>query len=304
MRYYLSLGVILCTLFTLSCSQNQKNEKETQNFADSTLTQGNSANEVQDKKELQSRAFLKKADIKFKVKDVINSTYSIESICNAQRGFVTYSNLTSTINKKEIIPVSLDSFVETSNYSVSNSVTIRVPNNKLDTVLKDIAANVDYLDSRIIKADDVSLELLANQLTQKRINKSETRVATAIDNNNKKLNETTAAEDLLLSKQEQSDRSKIENLSLTDQIKYSTVNLAIYQSDVTKRATFANEKVIKRYEPGFGSKMVDSLLLGWNIVIEILIFFSKFWAIILAGLLFYFLYRKFIKNKFPIFPKA
>ena len=302
MRNYLLLGVILCSI--LSCNQNQKDYEETQNPVDSTLKQVNKVNDQEDKKELRNRVFLKTAEIKFKVKDVVNSTYNIENICNAQGGFVTYSNLVSTINKKETISTSVDSSVEISNYSVSNSITIRVPNNKLDTVLKDIAANVDYLDSRIIKADDVSLQLLANRLTQKRIKKNAIRLSTAIDNNNKKLVETTAAEDLLLSKEEQSDKSKIENLSLTEQINYSTVNLSIYQNDVTKRTMFANEKAVKRYKPGFGSKMADSLLFGWTILTDILILFSKFWAIFLFVILMYLLYKKFIKTKITLFSKS
>lgn len=303
MRNYLLLGVILCTI--LSCNQTQKDIRESKNLvSDSSLTQRSKTNELEVKHDLPNRAFLKTADIKFKVKDVVSSTYNIENLCNIQGAFVTSSNLESIIGNTESVPISADSSVEISTYSVSNSITIRVPNNKLDTVLKDIAANVEYLDSRIIKADDVSLKLLANQLIQNRIKKNETRLSTAIDNNNKKLLETAAAEDLLLSKEEQSDNGKIENLSLTNQINYSTVNLSIYQNDVTKRTMFANEKAIKIYEPGFGSKMADSLLFGWNIVMEILFFISKFWAILLAASIVYFLYKKFLRNKFPIFPKA
>ena len=303
MRNYLLLGVILCSI--LSCNQKQNDYKETQNLvADSSLTQFNKTNVVEDKKELPNRTFLKTADIKFKVKDVINSTYNIENICNRQGGFVTYSNLASTNNKKDFVRVSVDSSIEINNYSVSNSITIRVPNNKLDTVLKDIAANVDYLDCRIINTDDVSLQLLANRLTQNRIKQNENRLIKAIDNNSKKLIETTASEDLLLSKQQQSDNSKIENLSLTDHINYSTVNLSIYQNDVTKRTMFAHEKIIKMYEPGFGSKMADSLLFGLTILMDLLVFFFKFWAIFLFVILIYLLYKKFTKTKITLFSKS
>ena len=303
MRNYLFLGFILCTI--LSCNQAQKDSKESLNLlSDSSITQSCKASDLEVNPDLPNRAFLKTADIKFQVKDVVSTTYNVENLCDIQGGFVTSSNLESIIGNKESFPISADSSVEISTYSVSNSITIRVPNNKLDTVLKNIAANVDYLDSRIIKAYDVSLKLLANQFTQKRIRKNEIRVSTAIENNNKKLMETTAAEDGLFNKEEQSDNSKLENLSLTDQINFSTVNLYIYQNDITKRTMFANEKAIKIYEPSFGSKMSDSLLFGWNIVLEILVFLSKFWAIFLAAFIVYFLYKKFIKNKFPILPKA
>ena len=296
MRNYLLLGVVLCIVF--SCNQGQKEERALQNTPDTASKQADKTSDLGDKQDLQKRMFLKTADIKFKVKDVVNTTYNIENICSNQGGFVASSNFESIVHNKESFPVSQDSSVETTTYSVSNSIIIRVPNNKLDTVLKDIAANVDYLDARIIKADDVSLILLANQLAQKRISKNETRLATAIDNNNKKLNETVAAEDVLFTKEEQSDNSKVENLSLNDQVNYSTVNLSIYQKDVTKRTIFANQKVLVKYEPRFWKKLGDSFLFGWNIFTEIVIFFSKFWAVLLGAILIWFFYKKYAKNKF------
>ena len=45
-----------------------------------------------------TRKFIRTADLKFKVKDAIRSTYDIENIIVKQGGFVTYTNLASTIN--------------------------------------------------------------------------------------------------------------------------------------------------------------------------------------------------------------
>lgn len=163
MRNYLLLGVILCTI--LSCNHNQNNNKESQTLADSAYNKQVQKNNTTNETELSKNAILKTVDIKFKVKDVVSTTSIIESICNTQGGFVTYSNLVSNINNKTSIAVSVDSSVETNYYSVSNSIIIRVPNNKLDTVLKAIAINVDYLDHRIIKADDVALQIFTNKLT-------------------------------------------------------------------------------------------------------------------------------------------
>ena len=302
MRNYLLLVVILCTI--LSCNHNQNDNKENKTLADSTYNKQAQKNSTTNETELPKNAFLKTVDIKFKVKDVVSTTTIIENICNAQGGFVTYSNLLSSINNKVSVAVSIDSSMEINNYSVSNSIIIRVPNNKLDTVLKAIALDVDYLVHRIIKADDVGLQIFTNKLTQDRIKKNETRLIKAMDKNNSKLASITDAQDLLLSKQEQSDNSKIENLSLNDQVNFSTVNLAIYQNDVTKRIMFASEKAFKIYEPGFGSKMAESLLLGWTIVMEILIFFSKFWAVLFFAVLIYLLYKKIVKSKVSLFSKA
>jgi len=193
------------------------------------------------------RKFVRTAELRFKVKNVIRATYRIEDIASRHGGFVTYTNLNSTIDNVNTTKISADSSLETTYFTVVNSITIRVPNTKLDTTLKDIAKHIDYLDYRIIKADDVALDVLANELTQKRSAKTEKRLADAIDTRGKKLNETVQSEEILSNKQEQSDNAKIANLSLNDKINFSTITLSIYQRQDIKRELISNHKNITAY---------------------------------------------------------
>jgi len=227
----LALGIAMY-LFSCSSGSNERMANMAMNDSTSNAFISSSA-AVVDKKDTTHK-FIRTADLKFKVKSVINSTYNIEAITNRQGGFVTYTNLTSTINTILTTAVSADSSLETTYYTVSNSITLRVPNTRLDTTLKEISKNIDYLDYRIIKADDVALQILSNNLTQKRSAKNEQRITNAIDNRGRKLNETTSAEEVLVRKQEQADNAKISNLALEDQIKFSTVNLYIYQRQTIK----------------------------------------------------------------------
>ncbi|MFZ1799429.1 MAG: DUF4349 domain-containing protein [Chitinophagaceae bacterium] len=238
-------------------------------------------------------SFIRTAELKFKVKSVIKSTYDIEDIVARQDGFVTYTNLASNINNISTTPVSRDSSLETTYYVVSNTITLRIPNTKLDTTLKEISRNIDYLDYRIIKADDVRLQILSNDLTQKRSSKNQERVTKAIDNKGGKLNETTNAEEAVLSKQEQADNAKISNLSLKDQINFSTVNIIIYQRETLTREMVSNNKNIEAYEPGFGSKIVEALKSGWSILAGFIVFLAKLWGVILFIIIALFLYKRY-----------
>lgn len=240
-----------------------------------------------------TRRFIRTAELKFKVKSVVESTYDIENITSQQGGFVAYTNLTSSINDVTNTAISQDSSLETTYYTVTNSITLRVPNTKLDTTLREIAKHIDYLDYRIIKAENVALQLLSNNLTQQRSKKNEERLTHAIDNKGKKLSETTAAEEVLLDKQEQADNAKIANLSLEDQIKFSTINLAIYQREAIKRELIPNDKNIEAYEPSFGTKLVEALNYGWHILETFLVFLIKFWTLFLFAILVYFMYKKY-----------
>ncbi len=238
-----------------------------------------------------SHKFIRSADIRFRVKNVIKITYAIEDIVRHFGGFVTFTNLTSTIDNQNNTPVSEDSTLETINYTVANNMTIRVPNTNLDTVLKCIAPLIDYLDSRVIKANDIRLEMLTNSLTQKRIAKNEQRMINAIDNRGRKLGETTTAEDALISRLEQSDNAKIANLRILDQVDFSTINLYLYQRQVSKREMIANPKDISAYKPGLGSRIGDAFKKGWAAIEEIIVGLAQLWWVFLAAIVVLVVYK-------------
>jgi hypothetical protein len=282
MRNFILLTGILCTV--LSCQQLENKNTELDISASKIPISSSAAVENNIDPE---RKFIRTADVKFKVKSVVNSTTDIENICTAQGGFVIHTNLASNIDDHTETPISSDSLLETTFYTVTNTMTLRVPNTKLDSTLKDIAKSIDYLDYRIIKADDVSLQILANNFTQKRATNNYNRITNDIENNHKKLNETTDAEEIVLSKQEQADNAKIANLSLNDQIKYSTVNLSIYQRQGIKRAIIFNENNIDKYEIGFGYKLLEGFAYGWNLLKAFFVVLSKLWSVFLCGFLVY-----------------
>lgn len=281
--------VLVITFFGCS-NEGQMEKSEINNSSSETIISSSAA--VENNKDT-TRKFIRTAKLKFKVKSVVQSTYDIEDITNRHGGFVTYTKLTSNIDNVTNTAVSADSSLETNYYTVTNSITLRVPNTKLDTTLKEIASNIDYLDYRIIEAEDVALQILANNLSQKRSVKNEERLSNAIDERGKKLGETTIAEELLLSKQEDADNSKIANLSLSDQIKFSTINISIYQRQTIKRELISNYKNIDAYEPSFGSKIIDAFKFGWDILETIIVSIVKFWGLLLLIILALFIYKKY-----------
>lgn len=245
-----------------------------------------------------TRKFIRTAELRFRVQNVIQSTYSIEETAKRFGGFIAYTNLSSTINNVYSTEISADSSLETTNYTVENNIVLRVPNTKLDTTLKTIALTIDFLDYRIIKADDVALQLLSNELAQKRSAKNGKRLTDAIDAQGNKLIETTIAEDAVFSKQEQADNAKIANLSLKDQIDFSTINVTIYQRKTSKHELIANEKNIKAYEPGFGYKLIEAIKSGWYLLESIVLALFHLWALILIAVGIFILYRMVkLRNK-------
>ncbi len=263
---------------TFNSIANDANGVDTDNASVLEIISSSAA--VENKKDT-TRKFIRTADLKFRVKNVAKATYALEDIAANFEGFVAYTNLSSAITNQMVIPVSADSSLETIYYVVQNNMTLRVPNIKLDSALKAIAPIVDYLDYRIIKADDIQFELLENRLKQERSKKYQERISDAVDERGKKLQEITNTEDKILSKQEQADEALLANLRLKDKIAYSTIQLSIYQREVFRRELIANDKNIEAYSPGFFAKVVDALHFGWKILEGILLFLAKSWGVIL-----------------------
>lgn len=286
----LALGLVL------SCKESASKENADymeEAATDSTSVISSSA-AVENKN--SNRKFVRTADVKFKVKNVAKSTYAIEDATTKFGGFVTYTNLQSNIHSEDRTKVSQDSTLVTTKYKVDNNITIRVPNTKMDTVIKTIAKQIHFLDYRIIKADDVSLQMLSNELAQKRSNSSEKRLANAIDSKGKKLNQVVKAEETLDAKKEQNDASKLQNLSLQDQVNFSTLTLNIYQDESIKQEMVANEKSINAYRPNIGLQIWDSVKTGWFMLEHIISFVVVLWPFMLIGFLGFLGYKKFLKK--------
>ena len=247
--------------------------------------------------------FIRTADIKCKVQNVANATYKVEDIIRQLGGYVSYTKLTSSVENTSSVPVSADSSLQITNYSVQNTMVIRVPNTNLDSALIDIAPLVTYLDFRTINANNTALEMLSNKLKQIRLAQHEQRMKAAIEAHAKKLAETTEAEDNVVNKQEQADNARISNLELTDQVKYSTINLSLYQPGVIEKTLVFNEKSVKPYEPGLLMQLSESVQSGWGLFVALVVFTVRLWPIALTLALGLIAYRKW-KFKITQLPAA
>ena len=290
-------SLLLLTVITLliGCKKGEDNQEAS---AEEVLTSADTiSSSAAVEKEGSTRKFIRTADLKFKVKNVTQSTYAIENIANKFDGFVTYTNLQSNIIDKFETKVSQDSTLETTHYNVENNITIRVPNKRLDTVIKSIAKQIDFLDYRIIKADDVSLKMLSNQLSQKRSNNNEKRIEKAIDTKAKKINDIIDAETNLANQKEQNDNSKLDNLSIQDQINFSTLTIQIYQHESVKQEMNANTKDYNYYKPNIGLRILDSLKTGWYVLLDVIVFFVEIWWLLFMAIGALILYKKYIKKE-------
>lgn len=257
--------------------------------ADSTASPN--ANAIQ----MPERKFIRTAELKFKTKNVSQSTDAIEETVRIAGGFVQNSELESSINQQFSTKISQDSTLETTKYTVENNIVLRVPNRQFDFVLKSIAKEITFLDSRHLKADDVALQLLANEMASRRSNQHQKRLEKAIDTKGQKLNQITEAENAVNQTGTAQDEKKIENLALQDQVNFSTITLHLYQKKTIKQEVVAREKDASDYQPQLGIQLVDALKSGWYVLESVFVFLVRIWSLILIVLVLFLAIRKYKK---------
>ena len=244
---------------------------------------------------LSNRQFIKTSSMKFRVDNVQKATDIIEKTVTKAGGFVSKMQLESNILDKTSTKISLDSLVETTKFLVSNDISIRIPNKNLDRAIDTIAKQIKFLDSKNIAQDDVSLQLLANTLKQKRNENNAKRLSKAIDEKGKNLTKIVEAEKSVDENNVAKDDALIDNLNLDDQVNFSTLSLNIYQNETIVQEKLLDEKSAASFKPHFGLQIIESIQTGWNVLGSIITFLFSLWSVFLIIFIGYLCYKNWHK---------
>jgi Domain of unknown function (DUF4349) len=228
------------------------------------------------------RKIVRTAQIKSKVDNTEQATYKIEQITRKFNGFVTQTHLESRNLNQSETPISKDSTLETSQFEVGNKITLRVPNQHLDTFLVEMSRLYTHLDFRQVNAQDLTATFLTNQLKAQLRDNSAKRIAQASDEKGKRLSDITDAEEVRVNMKDAAIEQQIQNLETDYDIAFSVVNLDIYQNAVVSKTMKVNVSSLNA-SANFGFRLTTALANGWSILMEIFLFVVSLWGFMLIG---------------------
>jgi len=244
---------------------------------------------------LTDKKIIKIASLKFEVQNVEKTTEIIEDLARKYDGYTSLSKLTSYQTNSDEIELSEDSVLRVYEYYVVNSMTIIVPKQNFDNILKELSKVYIYLDYREITTEDVSISFLRNKL--KAINKLyyEERINNAVDKKGKNINDIVNAEQQASNLGEKAIDDKIANFTLQDKIDYSRITINMYQS-----ASICNEKAkntdLSVYKPPFFRSAYKSIKSGWDFMLQFFVLLLNLWPLILFVCIIIFGYKYFRKK--------
>jgi hypothetical protein len=288
-----------CLTFLLGCGPSSKEINERMAYAEKSKAVADSVSAyvpgiATDTINGVTHNFIRKADVKCRVKDVLSTTRRIEEIARELGGYVTQSNLNSENNYSQSIQVKKDSVMELIHFTTSSNLMLRIPAPELDSLLNKITAMAQFVDFRHIQASDVKLKLFANQLAERRYAQYKQRVQSKSDINSGKLNQNVNAEENVLEKQALADNKRVESYELADEVNYCTVSCTLYQPSSTYTALLPSSPRIEVYEPSFGNKLGEAFLNGFDVLKTFIIGLANAWSILLILFFVFLMLQKII----------
>lgn len=227
------------------------------------------------------KKFVRTAEMRFRVKDTEYATLRIEDIALRNGGFVISSNLNTDVELRQTTPISRDSALETTRFTVRTQLVIRVPYRQLDTTLRSIGRLSDFLDLRHVSAEDVGLKMLEQELA--RLRESIYRT----DLSNSEESKYSPKADRARDSRAATDQARIETLKLEDAIRFSTIRLDIYQLQQIRQTIVANTAVHIPQRP-FAARLGDALRSGSQVFTVLLLGIVHLWGVILLAVAGYF----------------
>jgi hypothetical protein len=264
MKNLFSIGLMAIGLIACGQKQMETDSKDAVSTANTS--------EALDLKDLYSDGrskMIKTADCRYQVKNMKQSMEAIELAVKKYAAFVVSSNL------------------ELQNPMLEQRLTIRVSSEYFEDLLKEISLQAHFVNYQRVKSEDVAKEFvdLESRLRTKR--EVEQRYTEILRHKAGTIEELLKAEQQIGELHEEIEATISRINFLRDQVKYSTINLELYQ---------VVEQQIAEVRPGhpMWKQVSKAFLSGWYGTTGVLIALAYVWPLLLmAGVVWiYFRFRK------------
>lgn len=285
---YIKLSLAAALLLGIySCKKGEVSSSDLEAYAtaDSAAAVSDSISSVASMK-VKDKQFIKTADVNMEVKDVYETTISIEKSVQELGGFVTQSNLQSNVVSENTFDTSDENAVLVKKYQTENRMQLRVPTERLAELLTLINDKKLFLNSRQINSEDVTSSIKYAQLESKRIEKNSKNISELKSNKDKvELDNQNMTE---------GNQQQLANMDVTDNLKYSTVDVYIKEPKirVAEIAITNTNSIDDKYKFDFLYSAKSAFVEGYYLIQKIVVGLITIWPILLIGITILYFARK------------
>lgn len=203
---------------------------------------------------------MKRADVRFQVKNVEVITKKIAKLVSARNGLIARENLS------------------TASEGISNEITIRVPSPAFEALLDDLSKESQFVDYKRIASENVTEEYEDIQVRLKTKKEVRDRYVEILKTKAKTVEDILKAEEHIRMLQEEIEAKEGRLNFLKSRVSMCEINLEIYQKVIYKAAPTLLEKP-------YIARVVEALGNGWSFITSLSLFIINSWpALILISI--------------------
>lgn len=220
---------------------------------------------------VESRKLIWTANLTFQVKDVQKSSSAVQQLCDKNDAFIADMQMTTT------------------NYRISNIVTLRVPNKKFNSLLESVKGQSIFLDEASVNSNDVTEEYIDIESRLKTKREVRDRYIQILNTKTGTVKDIIEAEEAIRVITEEIEAKEGRLRYLQDQVSLSTITLEMYQ-----KVDYVAEPTI--YEKPFTEEISESFSSGWSFIQQFFLALITVWPLLLFILAIVIWQRKRIKH--------
>jgi hypothetical protein len=278
---FILLTFLSATVLVVSCDSSSRNSaNREQGDVHKPISESKDIHPSLVSAEDSSRKMICTANIDCEVKDVLNAESSIRKLTTEKGGFIELSDVQSDKRYLSKVECSRDSVIEYSMQTMHANMIVRVPDDSLQQVLDEISGYAVRVEKKVLKAEDVSLDILSSQFTLNR------NLGSTGDKDISNRRTDSLAYD--------ADQAVLSGLDLMDKVNYSTIQISLKQNEYLVAGVTQNVDAIRAKSSPFWLRMADSLSYGWAMLETFIVFIFRFWALFVLLFLIYVGYKKWM----------
>lgn len=265
-----ALHSIFILVFIFGSCNNSSSRESKESSADQLTKQATDASgqaEFSSQSEKENRKLIWTADLEFQVRNVDKSTLSITKLSEKYDAFVSNMELTH------------------SNYTISNTISIRVPNKKFQSLVNAIKGESLFMDRANISSNDVTEEFVDLESRLKTKREVRDRYVQILNTKTGSVEDILNAEEAIRVITEEIEAKEGRLRYLSNQVDLSTVTITMYQK-------VQHTDSPERYEKSYSEEAADSFGIGWHAIKVFFLVIIRLWPILLMGLIALFVWKR------------
>lgn len=226
-----------------------------------------------------ARKFRVTASARFQVKSVYDTANRIEDAAIASGGFVAGNAISTDAQGGQSRRLGDGTVLRLTEVLTRGELTVRVPADRTNAFLRDLARHMDFLDERAFAAEDMQFELLRRQLAYARNQQLQAEAARAGEQP-ARVGEKLDAAGMRAHALEQRDEAVVSQRELEDAIAFSTIRLHLYQdAQVRRQIEPDSEALMAAAGPGFFQRIGIALQAGWRGLLQAVVIATYLWPL-------------------------